>query len=253
MKVSKNEITALLKQVFEGLKFRCGEYESAADMIVWAEMCGLSGLLALRHSLPYLTEQSPPPLRSIHESETKAVLDANNGSSLNCADVVMNLAYTKALAQECCSVTVLNCHNRKLFVKTIADCGNRGMSCLAYWRDAIDPVALHVVITAADSDGMPSYSTYKLSEQSFIEDSQRQSLFIECSTKPVTPDDHIGSLIADGDNPGTNVLPAALQNNYHASLMQGLSIEEDLWTQLQALAQIVLVESSEQSRMGAGA
>ncbi len=252
MRVSKNEISALLKQVFEGIGFRCGEYENAADMVVWAQMCGLAGLQELRHALPHLIEHTPPALRNLTENKNQAELDANGGSSLNCADVVMNLAYTKALSQGFSTVTVHNCHNRKLFSKAIADCGKKEMACLAYWRNASDPVTLHV-ISAAGADDMPRYTTRTLGEQSPIQDEHRQSLFIVCSTRLAELDDYKHTIFPAQDDTETTAQPSLLRDRYHASLMQGLSIELDLWQQLQSLAKIVLVESSEQSRMGAGA
>ena len=59
MNVSKTELTALLKQVFEALGFSSGEHQNAAEMVVWAQMCGLEGLPELRRGLPRAPRRAP--------------------------------------------------------------------------------------------------------------------------------------------------------------------------------------------------
>lgn len=255
MKVSKTELTTLLKQVLEGLGFHSGEYENAADMIVWAEMTGLEGMRELRRNLPYLIEHRSPALECVAEDETHAVVDAGNGSSLNCADVVVNLAYVKALAQGYSSVTVFNCHARKLLIKPIVDCGHRGMACLMHWRDEDDPAIEHVVsfVPGAGTDHLASYTVSKIQQQDNDEDAHPHSVIIHCATQGQWLEQYQSSVFAQRCDELAVIEPEALRNNYRAALHQGLPMEEALWKRLQELALIVLVESSEQSRMGAGA
>ena len=255
MKVSKTELAALLKQVFEGLGFACGEHENAADMIVWAEMSGLEGLEELRRALPDLVSQHPGPLQCVSEDETHAVIDADNSSCLNCADVAMNLAYVKALARGFSSVTVLNCHNRKLLAKTFMDCGRRGMACMMYWCDAMDPTMEYVLSMAAEAgtDGLPRYTVNRVQAQGNIDEAHRQSLFIHCSTHWQPLEEYQSSVFSQSQEELTAIGPEALRDNYRSALNRGLSIEKDLWERLQELALVVLVESSDLSRMGAGA
>jgi LDH2 family malate/lactate/ureidoglycolate dehydrogenase len=255
MNVSKTELTALLKQVFEGLGFHSGEDESAAKMIVWAEMSGLEGVRDLNRSLPHLMKHKSPPLQYVAEDDVHAVIDARNGSALNCADVAVNLAYAKALARGFSSVTLLNCHTRKLLIKAIMDCGRRGMACLMYWRDANDPAIEYVVSIApgACADGLPRYTVNRVQQQGNIDDADRQSLTIHCATEWQQLEKYQSSFFSQSREQLSVIEPEALRDNYRSALHQGLPIEETLWEHLQELALIVLVESSEQSRMGAGA
>jgi LDH2 family malate/lactate/ureidoglycolate dehydrogenase len=255
MRVSKTELTALLKQVFEGLDFASGEYENAADMIVWAQMSGMEGLQELRRALPDLVARRLRPLECISEDDTHAVFDAGNHSSLTCADVAMNLAYVKALAREFSSVTVLNCHNRKLLAKAVTDCGRRGIGCIVYWRDANDPTVEHVLSMPPETgtDGLPRYVINKVEEHGNIDDAHRQSLFIHCSTHWQKLEEYQSSVFTQKQEELTVIEPSVLRDNYRSALNEGLAMEQDVWERLQELALIVLVESSEQSRMGAGA
>jgi hypothetical protein len=254
MNVSKTELTALLKQVFEGLGFACGEHESAADMIVWAQMSGLGGLQELGCALPYLVAQRQP-LQCLCDDEAHATVDAGGSSCLNIADVAINLAYVKALARESSTVTVLNCYNRKLLSKAIVDCGRRGMACMMHWRDANDPLIEHVLRMAPEdgSNIMPRYTLNRVQVQGNIAEAHRQSLFIHCSTQWLQQKEYQSSVLSQRLEELNVIEPETLRDNYHFSLNRGMSMENDLWRRLQELALVVLVESSEQSRMGAGA
>ena len=255
MKVSKTELTALLKQVFEGLGFASGEYENAADMIVWAQMSGLEGLRELRRGLPDLVAHRLGPLERVSEDETHAIFDACDTSCLTCSDVAMNLAYVKALARGSSSVTVLNCRNRKLLIKAVTDCGRRGMGCLMYWRDTNDPSMEHILSMPPESgaDDLPRYTINRIEEQNNIDDGHRHSLFIHCSTQRLQLEQYQSSIVTQGLEELSVLGPETLRENFRSALDDGLVIEEDLWQRLQELARIVLVESSEQSRKGAGA
>lgn len=255
MRVSKTELNALLKQAFEGLGFNSGEYEYAADMVVWAEMSGLQGLQELHRGLPYLIEHSGLPIQCVWEDGANALMDAGNSSSLNCAEVVLDMAYVKALKQGFSSVTVRNCHNRKLFMKAVMECGRRDVSALVYWRNSSAPVIEHVISIGPGTTTplLPRYRTRQMVADSNIEIAQRQSLFIVCSTQVAKLDEHESDFFSQSYNETTLMEPDTLRGNYRAALNQGLVIKEALWERLQALSKKVLVESSEQSRMGAGA
>lgn len=250
MNVSKNELTALLKQTFEALGFFSGEYERAAETIVWTEMNGMGGLGALNLALPYFAQDKHQPTKLISDNPGHATLDAENGSSLSCADLAMDLAFVKASTQGFATVTVLNCHNRKLLLKSVIDCGRRDMACMAYWRNASNPIIEHVC--SAGSGVIPHYRASTVPAQGNIEYAHRQSLFICCSSSVQRLDDHFHSRFRQAQEEITTAETAAMERHYRNSLSQGLDIDEQLWQRLQQLAKKVLVESSAQSRMGAG-
>jgi LDH2 family malate/lactate/ureidoglycolate dehydrogenase len=255
MNVSKTELSAVLKQVFEGLDFAAGEHESAAEMIVWAQMCGLQGLQDLRLGLPRLTKKRPPSLRCITEDGSHAVIDADHSSCLNCADVITNLAYVKALDHGASSITVLNCHDRKLLIKAMVNSHRSDMACLLHWHDANDPSIVHLVRLALNTgtQDFPNYTVHKVSKEYSVDDSERHSLYIQCSRPRQQLEQVEPAVIAQLQEHSTVFSPETLQDNYHTALNKGLLIEESLWQLLQNLAAVVLVESSEQSRRGAGA
>lgn len=256
MKVSKTEMTSLLKQVFEALGFHVGEHESAAEMLVWAQMHGLRGFPELQQALPRLVDQDrPPPLELISEEDDRVVLDACGGSVLNCADVVMGLACARALSNDLCCVVVHNCHDRKLIIKAVTDCSRGGMCSMAYWRAESSPDTAHLIWLEADVgvDGLPNYTAGEPHVKCTIDTSESQSLFFLCSRDAQSWAQRRSSILSDDPEPLTIADPEKMGAHYQKAISDGLSIDEDLWRRLQLLARRVLVESSEQSRHGAGA
>jgi LDH2 family malate/lactate/ureidoglycolate dehydrogenase len=253
MQVSKTELTALLKQVFEGLGFHCGEHEKAADMTTWLAMVGLGGLQELSRAMPYLIDSPAPQLQLLSESDNHAEFDGGGGSTLNFADMATGLACVKALDTQMSCVTVHNCHNRKLLCKILADCGNTGMHCLAYWRNGSTAITEHMFsLRAADhSPGQVCYLQNAVREQTLIANEKRQSLFIHCSRNWHTLEAYQTAIIASGAEPVSET--DDMEIHYNRALDKGIAMDEDLWRQLQTLSHSVLVESSEQSRQGAGA
>jgi len=255
MNVSKTELTALLKQVFEALGFAPGETESAADMVIWAQMSGLQGLRELAKALPGLLADDRDSIELVSENNTHAVFDAHDASCLSFADTAMSLACVKALSQDFCSVTVLNCHNRAQITKAVLDCGRRGMGALVYWRDTQDAGAEHVLSAPAEdtSHGQLRYTINRVEKPGNIGDANRQSLSIYCSSHHQHLEGHRSSVFRQQQETLTVFDQDNLRSNYQSALSRGLAMEIDLWSRLKELSLTVLVESSEKSRMGAGA
>lgn len=254
MRVSKTELTALLKQTFEGLGFSPGDCQNAADMVIWAEMTGLEGLRELREALPYLQDTDRPAVQCVSEEDAHKVMDARSNSSLVCADLAINTARANALAHGEATVTLLNCHNRKLVARLLMDCGQLGLSCMAYWRNGSDPVIQHVVSVhpEANSPCLPLYSSGCADQNSAMDKEHCQSLFIVCAKGSDKVSDKAARLLLHAGVDATRLRPDELQANYDAALNQGIAMDEQLWGDLLLLSQSVLVESSEQSRKGAG-
>ena len=124
-----------------------------------------------------------------------------------------------------------------------------------YWRDANDPTTEHVVsvVPQDGTDSLLRYTVNRVREQENPDDAHRQSLIIHCDTQWQLLQECQSSVFSQGREELEAIEPDTLRANYRSALNQGLAMDEALWEQLQTLALRVLVESSEQSRMGAGA
>jgi LDH2 family malate/lactate/ureidoglycolate dehydrogenase len=254
MKASRNELIALFKQAFEGVGFDFGGYESAADMIVWAEMHGLHSFKSIRNRMPVfeqrkriLAEQLVPVYRE------NAIIDAKRNSSIVAAGMAFDIAYVRAIHGAVAKVTVINCYDRKLAIKKLVDCANRDVVCLAYWRDG---EILHVVHSDTGFC-CPEYSQYKLEDVGISEcfnEEHQQTLFVICAKDVMGMQEYMANNVPELKGNKTVVIsPLKMKLSYTEALTNGIVIDSDFWKELTILGQEVLVESTEQSRMGAGA
>lgn len=247
MHISMNELKAGLRRCFEATGYFVGNYEDAANMVLWLEKHGLNGLLEFEQALPYIDNDSDKPLsRVVYEDSTSAIIDSHNRSALNCIAASVDLAHAKALESGIATVTVHNCHNRKFILKALTDCGRRGISVAAYWRNGDQTVTEH---TAAIKAGQryPSYSEASTTLNVTPED--RQALTIVCSSRV----DLTSSLQqSDGNREVFTISPEQVARNKRQSIDQGVEIKESLWQEINRIGAGILVENSEQSRQGAG-
>jgi LDH2 family malate/lactate/ureidoglycolate dehydrogenase len=253
--VSSNELTGLLKQAFEGMGFTVGDYEDAAEMVVAAQMYGLDALGELALALPQLAERENQGLALREEDASSAVIDARGSSSFHCASTALDLAYTKALEQTVATVTILNCRNPILVFKKLLSCCLRGVACSAHWRSAADFSEAHLLRVLPDGEAgtapQCSYQRGAVPEDSLP--TPPQSLRLSCS---VSQQALIDCDTAAGAMPTAleyRLGPQAMAAGFEQALSNGIMIKEMLWAQLGQQAARVLVASSEQSRMGAGA
>ncbi|MGB0467489.1 MAG: DUF3726 domain-containing protein [Pontibacterium sp.] len=247
MHVSMIELKAALRRCFEATGYFVGNYEDAANMILWLEKHGLNGLGELQRALPYIGEDSIKPLSTvIYEDSTSAIIDSNGRSALNCIAASVDLAHAKALENGIATVTVHNCHNRMFILKALTDCGRRGISVAAYWQNGSQTITEHTAAIKA-GERYPSYSEATTNLSANEED--KQALTIICSSRV----DLTSSLQRSKGNHNARYISAKqVELNKEYSVDNGIDIDEALWIRINKIGEGVLVENSDRSRQGAG-
>lgn len=243
MNISMNELKAALRRCFEASGYFVGNYEDAANMVLWLEKHGLNGLNELKQALPYICEDLNKPLSNvIYEDSTSAIIDAHDRSALNCIAAAVDLAHAKALESGIATITVHNCHNRMFVLKALTDRGRRGISAAAYWKNGSQTVTEH---TAAIRSGQryPSYSEANTTLATSDED--KQALTIICSSRV----DLTSSL---QNTESTIISSEQVKKNKEHTVEHGIEIDETVWAKINRLGEGVLVENTERSRLDAG-
>ena len=248
MKASSNELVSLLKQALEGCGYDAGSYESAADMVVWAEMHGLGALQKLQDNLSRIGGLANPIIDIQSATDFDLCIDAGNASTLGCGELISNVIFSHAVEHGVCSAMISRIYDRPLIAKKLVDCHAREAHCLAYWLDATDQGLVHAVLTSSESC-CPQISTFQTQS-----DLQGQALYLVYATDV----DMLKSSISRHcafitEQPCERIEPKALRANFEQALDDGVEIDEVLWRGLRALADKVLVESNYNSRKGAGA
>ena len=243
MNISMNELKAALRRCFEASDYFVGNYEDAANMVLWLEKHGLNGLSEFKLALPYIGEDKNKPLSNvIYEDSTSATIDAHHRSALNCIAAAVDLAHAKALESGIATVTVHNCHNRIFILKALTDRGRSGISAAAYWQNGTDSVTEH---TAAIRSGQryPSYSEGVTNLTS--NENDKQALTIICSSRV--------DLTSSLQNSKSHFIsPKQVESNKEHTVEHGIEIDADVWEEINKIGLGVLVENTERSRKDAG-
>tara|TARA_R110000744_G_scaffold2188_10_gene8643 strand:+ start:5992 stop:6729 length:738 start_codon:yes stop_codon:yes gene_type:complete len=243
MNISMNEFKAALRRCFEASGYFVGNYEDAANMVLWLEKHGLNGLKELKQALPYIYEDRNKPLSNvIYEDSTSATIDAHNRSALNCIAAAVDLAHAKALESGIATVTVHNCHNRMFVLKALTDRGRSGISAAAYWQNGSKKVTEH---TAAIGSGKryPSYSEGITNLTNSQND--KQALTIICSSRV----DITSSLQSSASR---FISSEQIEKNKQHTVEHGIEIEPEVWAEVNRIAAGVLVENTAASKKDAG-
>ncbi|WP_191602979.1 DUF3726 domain-containing protein [Marinomonas algicola] len=248
MHVSMNELKAALRRCFEAANYYVGNYEDAANMILWLEKHGLDGLQELKNTLPYIKNDKNKAMSTVvYEDSTSAIIDSHGRSALNCIASAVDLAHAKALECGIATISVHNCHNRKFILKALTDCGRRGISVVAYWRNGSQIVTEY---TAAIKAGAryPSFSQAVTHLESNEQD--KQALTIICSSRV-----DLDSSLQNSNDHQTRFHMSAdkIERIKEKTIDHGIEIDAALWAEINQIGAAVLVENSEESRQGAGA
>lgn len=245
MLISANELTSLLKRVFEGMGYTPGHYEDAAALVGWLQLHGEDGLGELERALDLVADRDRATTELVAEGSSTLLADCHGRSALNCLPALLELACVQAAEQTTFRVEVQNCHNRKFVLKLLADCAKRGLWAQASWDNGHAPVQRHLAWIDA-SASHPSYLAFTLTEHS--PHATRQSLSLTLSTVATPqPPSEIEATRSERFVSSDDFALAREQ-----ALENGMEISPALWQRLNGLAEAVLVESSERSRSGAG-
>lgn len=242
MNISMNELKAALRRCFEASGYFVGNYEDAANMVLWLEKHGLNGLKELKSTLPYVGEDLHKSLSNvIYEDGTSATIDAHGRSALNCIASAVDLAHAKALVSGIATVTVHNCHNRMFVLKALTDRGRSGISAAAYWKNGSSKVTEHA---AAIKSGH-RYPSYSESVVKTVVNDDKQALTIICSSR-------VDLSLSLQSQDSTIITPEQVERNKNDCVEHGITIDEEIWQEINNIGAGVLVENTERSRADAG-
>ena len=255
MKASKTELLSLFKQAFEGCGFDGSACESAADLVVWSQMHGQPGFDVIAAKLANLSAMQRPDIQFLVDRNHEIEIDVGGASTLLCAELVSDVVVARAKVSGYCAAAILNCHERPLIVRQLVQNRGRGLHGLACWRDSLDPALMRAArvqpgrccpeilsVLGADND----CASNKLPP------AQALVLVYSSTAGPLNGyvSDHCPWLAGEIRERTT---PGSIGACYQQAISDGIEISDELWQSLLLLASNMLVESSEESRRGAGA
>jgi hypothetical protein len=136
MKVSRNEMNTALMRAYEGAGYPIGDYEEAAELITWSQMCGMGGFADADFRPPAPQLQALPRIdyekNGIavidvdYEKNGIAVIDANAADVCQYGSLAAHLAATLADRESLACVHLTNCSSPNLILGCLAKIARKG-------------------------------------------------------------------------------------------------------------------------------
>ncbi|MEM8497047.1 MAG: DUF3726 domain-containing protein [Pseudomonadota bacterium] len=246
--VSSNELTALLKRVFEAMGCDQSALEDAAYSIVAAESRGFPTLDTLPKILERLQGEKPAPASGVDKNTDWLEINGNCSSVACYGSVFADLAaaYVKRV-NKCVFVRVRSCHERLMILHALLSNAASGVPMLAYWNRQSPPDQWCAYL-ASSEPAADQYLEYTLSDKTSSPDCL--NLIAAPEFEQILP--HWQQIQAQSKQQKA-ISAAEIQHRFELSISNGIPIQRSLWEHLQQIALNVLVPSSERSRAGAGA
>ncbi|MCW4150307.1 DUF3726 domain-containing protein [Halomonas sp. 18H] len=249
MKVSFNELQGLCRKAFSGIGFEEGDAADAADMVAWMQCHGFPAIDQLSRGLDYLLEEDPEALPTVvYQDGDLAVLDGHGQSVLRSISLATELGFAKARARGLSVVKIRRCHNRQLIMGYLSRLAGRGINITAFWRNSQEPLTEQVVGFRAghSTPEVRIFAVRDVPEENEPNDGITLVMANHVELLPSLGADHDLDLLAHHSESG-------LMACRKQALLEGIEVDDVIWSHLKTLAHRILVESSDASRSGAGA
>jgi len=239
-----NELSALLKRSFEGLGYQQGEYEDAAAAVVWLEARGLNGIEMIASAWPRLESGAKTQIDLTDDSVT---LNANGCSAVFCGRAVADLAAAGVGDSNVSCIEVRQCHDRKAIISSLALCAAHDLFAIAHWYD---DGKQHIVVAQAQQSGCDYYCVANNQDS----DTKPETLTISCACdgeKIMAMAFELAGNEAKYHD-GIKLRSTDMQERYETTVAYGMTVKAATVSTLTVAADQVLIEATEQSRLGAG-
>ncbi|MFT5572806.1 MAG: hypothetical protein ACI9FR_001730 [Cryomorphaceae bacterium] len=244
MRVSSNELKSLFKNAFRGAGMAPGQYKAAADCFVWLQMHGFSGFELFERQLASDTAFQIGNFEIVAESRSRIDVTISHSSLALSAELISGLCQANAQDNGDCLCIVEGAREQTSILHKISELSVCNLAAYAVWPISENMARLAKLNKSGGIDLSDySVSDTKLASLTLLYGADRQLLrrrLLKCC--------------AFIDGPSESFYSASeAQAFYQSSLTEGIEISESLCQRLINFGSQALVESSVQSRRGAGA
>ncbi|BCL71873.1 hypothetical protein TUMSATVNIG1_38400 [Vibrio nigripulchritudo] len=240
MIVSHNELATTVTKAFLGMRKNCGEADIIANMVVDLQMAGLNGIKHFNNGSRLMHKEKDSPVDVCEAGNNTLDFDLH-GSSLAChLPAVLDFALQKMVKHRKITLTLTRCHNRWLAYSELVKLSSKGIACKANWENGSDPRKVLLILNKGRISPELFFSKQASADSSLIHD----------MTVVLSIDDFDFSDIAEEYD--IHISARQLSRSQKTAWEQGIEVDEQEWQMLKQSAKEILVENSEQSKLGAG-
>ncbi|MFN2099657.1 DUF3726 domain-containing protein [Altererythrobacter sp. MF3-039] len=244
--LSRNELLALLRRVFEAIFGKSCDYEAMAEQIAWLECHGLGGFDLLCACLNRLdNEEHPSDGLLIEASSADSVvndLDAGGASLLCFGDVLADLLVARCADRESCRVKIANLREGQAIIPQLHRMALAGRFAAARITNPSNGTSWYAHVSS--SAFLPVLSGFQETKDC----GALVSLNVVCAANEHALQEAMNSL--DPQWPEPTITPGQLADCNADCLRNGIPVSD--LAALNAVADRILVEATEDSRRGAG-
>lgn len=244
MKVSRNEMSAALSRAYEGAGYAIGDYEDAAELTTWSEMCGLGGFAET--GFPPVGPIEMTAARLVFEGQNIAVIDAEGAHVCQHGSLALHLAGSLADKYGMATVHLMNCSSPKLILGGLSRIARKGFYLSAYWQQG----GVEHGASFEGGSAFPDYWTVPCSETRVS--SELSSITILCGASAALLTNAFKQLTVKPEDGQLAMSTALLASRYDAALNDGIEVDAAQWAALNQAIWPILVAASQQSSQGAG-
>jgi len=243
--VSLNELTSVLKRLFEHLSDVNYDYGAGADAVVWLEVHGFAGISSLESVIEGLLAKSHVPTEIVSGEADNFEINAGGQTLFAIAPVAIDLGISMLSRSSPFRISIENATNPLALIPGIHRVCSLSASIVAWWRDTEGSI-FHVVQSGASGE-YPQYQRFKLDGDSTH---ARAHVTVVCSSEA----EDLGELLPDTASLECieSVTASEFIERHAQVLAAGIEIDASSFNSLCEIADQVLVESTDTSRSGAG-
>ena len=240
--ISLNELRGLLAKVLEGRFGHNRDILDMTDRVIWMEYRGLSGVSLFLDAINDMDPQARPVLTDLSSNEIE--LDCQGESLISFCDIVSDMAIDMTDDEDLAVIQIKNANHTCAIMAALARLGYYGMTGAAWWPGRNNRVHIGVL---DDGQGEPFLHSINLPEG--ISELKNATFIAARNFGDIA--DRYPQWFSYRDEAGT---PAdEIRLTYEKYLDEGFTMKMTDYKRLESLAALILVESSEMSRKGAGA
>lgn len=249
IKVSINELSALLKRTFEAVYSRHRDYEDTAKLVLWLETHCLHGIATLKIALPELEKTDSPKIALLTDDPERCIIDAGGRSLFDLANIATDITIANCSAVGYCHCSIISSLQQNVILPCLARYGSQGFAAAAWWYDEADG-HLHFARIRPEQV-LPDYTIVTIDNK---RKSNRHNLELICCTDESRLIKKLAGhvALADKDSGRTEIPATELAQRFETNLNDGISLADEDYQRLCNVADRVLVEATAKSRHGAG-
>ena len=249
IRISINEFKALLNRACESHYGHQYDYEDLAYIIHWLELHNFEGITNFLNIINSAPQKSDLSIDLIKNHEQRIVFNNKGHSILHVVSGVADMAFAKCHQEGLCHTSIKDVMYPITILPSMIKFSQNGWYAIAWWTEPEKDLAQ--VASISPDQKYPDYKEIKTKK---ILSNNKSNLDLICSKNEINLPESF-SKTHENNNSYKNTRKISANNfeeSYTDKIINGLNIDTKNYQKLSQIADQILVEASEQSRLGAG-